>query len=116
MSIDGIRPREARTEYWLEKQLQIGGEKYSLLKIKLHSGRTHQIRVHFSAIGHPLVGDPHYGRKAVNVFFENKFSLQRQFLHSFRLKFLQPRTKKTIDLSVNLPSDLQLVLAGMKEC
>ncbi len=116
MAIDGIRSREARTEYWLEKQLKIGNEKYSLLKIKLHSGRTHQIRVHFSAIGHPLVGDRQYGRKAVNNFFENKFSLKRQFLHSFRLKLVQPKTKKTIDLSVNLPSDLQLVMTGMEEC
>lgn len=72
---------------------------YSLIKCILETGRTHQIRVHMSAIGHPLIGDTLYG---------SSFSIiNRQALHCFKLQFLHPITKKLMDFCGDLPLDLK---------
>lgn len=62
-------------------------DKYSLVKINLITGRTHQIRVHFSYINHPLLGDSKYGDFVLNKEFSNKFKLNYQFLHAYEIKF-----------------------------
>lgn len=62
-------------------------DKYSLLEIELITGRTHQIRAHLSNIGHPVIGDIKYGDKAVNRYFREKYGLESQFLHAYRVKF-----------------------------
>ena len=73
--------------------------KYSLLEINLETGRTHQIRVHFSHIGHPLAGDELYGGNCQDI--------QRQALHCGRLEFNQPVTGRKITVSAGFPEDIK---------
>lgn len=96
----GCKPqgKAAYTEYEVVRR----GENWSLLRVKLGTGRTHQIRVHMQAIGHPLVGDPLYGRPLAGF--------SRQALHAWRLKFTHPRTAKPLELRVPLPPDMVQLL------
>lgn len=97
--------RMADTEYWLEKRT----DELALVDIQLHTGRTHQIRVHFSAIGCPLVGDDMYGGIM-------DLPLLRQALHCYQLHFRHPFTKEWLDLTCELPQDMkemkQIIEAG----
>jgi 23S rRNA pseudouridine1911/1915/1917 synthase len=95
MSIDTDSPREARTRFELEQRLP----STSLLRVLLDTGRTHQIRVHLAAIGHPVCGDPLYGTAGM-------YGLERQFLHARRLTFMHPITGQELDVTSELPSDL----------
>jgi 23S rRNA pseudouridine1911/1915/1917 synthase len=95
MSTGGEAAREARTHFELERALP----STTLLRIRLETGRTHQIRVHFQAIGHPVCGDPVYGHKGM-------LGLERQFLHAARLAFAHPMTGAAIDIRSPLPADL----------
>lgn len=87
----------------------------SLLRIAIATGRTHQIRVHLSAIGHPIVGDALYG--GVHLRMPQSLravrQLTRPFLHAERLAFVQPRTGERLEFSVPLPEDLCAVLDGI---
>ena len=87
--------RYANTEYWLEKR----NDELALVDIQLHTGRTHQIRVHFSAIGCPLVGDDMYGGTM-------DLPLVRQALHCYELHFTHPFTKKALAFQCPLPTDM----------
>ena len=100
MSIDSEDPREARTHFEVEELM---GEA-TLLRVALETGRTHQIRVHMAAIGHPVVGDSAYGGAAW-------YGLERQFLHAARLAFAHPVTGAALDLRSELPEDLEAALA-----
>jgi 23S rRNA pseudouridine1911/1915/1917 synthase len=95
MSTRSEAPREARTHFELERALP----STTLLRIRLETGRTHQIRVHFQAIGHPVCGDPVYGHSGM-------LGLRRQFLHAARLAFAHPTTGAAIDVRSPLPADL----------
>jgi 23S rRNA pseudouridine1911/1915/1917 synthase len=95
MAVGGTAPREARTHFTLERSL----EGVSLLRLRLDTGRTHQIRVHLQAIDHPVCGDPEYGTSGT-------LGLTRQFLHATRLAFPHPITGELIDVSSPLPPDL----------
>jgi 23S rRNA pseudouridine1911/1915/1917 synthase len=99
MAIDGVSAREARTHFELDER--IGG--YALLRLRLDTGRTHQIRVHLQAIGHPVCGDPEYGTTGL-------LGLERQFLHATRLAFGHPITGEPIELTSPLPQDLHEAL------
>jgi 23S rRNA pseudouridine1911/1915/1917 synthase len=99
MSIDSDDPREARTHFEIERLLPAA----ALLRIALETGRTHQIRVHLAAIGHPVCGDPQYGTRG-------RFGLERQFLHATRLAFTHPVTGAEVDVSSPLPADLAAAL------
>ncbi len=101
MSIDTDDPREARTHYETERVLP----QASLLRIALETGRTHQIRVHMAAIGHPVCGDPQYGTAGL-------YGLDRQFLHAARLAFKHPVTGAMVDVRSELPKDLVEALAA----
>ncbi len=101
MSTDTDVPRAARTHFELERALP----GFALLRVTLETGRTHQIRVHLQAIGHPVAGDPEYGKPVLG--------LQRQFLHAARLAFAHPVTGAPVDVSSPLPPDLAAVLAGL---
>jgi 23S rRNA pseudouridine1911/1915/1917 synthase len=81
-----------------------GAGPYSLLEVRLETGRTHQIRVHLAAIGHPVAGDAVYGRR------RDELGVGRQFLHSARLRFTHPVTGETVDVASPLPADLQAAL------
>jgi 23S rRNA pseudouridine1911/1915/1917 synthase len=84
----------------------------SLLKIAIATGRTHQIRVHLNAIGHPIVGDSTYGgvHRRVANHLRAVMRLDRPFLHSARLSFTHPRDGRRVDFDSPLPADLQSVI------
>jgi 23S rRNA pseudouridine1911/1915/1917 synthase len=92
--------RESHTTYSVEKYFE--EKDMSLLRVGLKTGRTHQIRVHFSAIGHPVVGDKKYSKK--------ESTLKRQFLHATEISFIHPYTHKLINLKSPLPKDLKSYL------
>lgn len=104
--MQGKTSKEALTKYEVLRYL---GD-YTYIKVFLLTGRTHQIRVHFAAIGFPLVGDPTYGRTKINHQFERHYGLSRQFLHAARLSFVLPGSQKKGEFESPLPSDLQRVL------
>ncbi|MDD3862221.1 MAG: RluA family pseudouridine synthase [Candidatus Gracilibacteria bacterium] len=87
-----------------------GQYSFSFLEIKIKTGRTHQIRVHMSALGHPVVGDETYGNRKVNGFSKDKMALKRQFLHAHKLIFVSPDTKKEVSVKADLPLDLENVI------
>jgi 23S rRNA pseudouridine1911/1915/1917 synthase len=99
MSVDTEAPREARTHFEIERLLPSA----TLLRVILDTGRTHQIRVHMAAIGHPVCGDKQYGTPA-------SYGLERQFLHAARLAFEHPVTGAEIDVRSQLPADLEAAL------
>jgi 23S rRNA pseudouridine1911/1915/1917 synthase len=99
MSIDSDDPREARTHFEIEELLPAA----ALLRVVLETGRTHQIRVHLAAIGHPVCGDPQYGTRG-------RYGLERQFLHATRLAFPHPVTGEEVDARSELPLDLVAAL------
>ncbi len=100
MSIDTDDPHEARTHFEIERLLPAA----ALLRVVLDTGRTHQIRVHLAAIGHPVCGDPQYGTAG-------QYGLKRQFLHAGRLAFAHPVTGEPLDVRSPLPDDLSAALA-----
>jgi 23S rRNA pseudouridine1911/1915/1917 synthase len=95
MAVGGAGAREARTNFKLERALP----RASLLSLRLETGRTHQIRVHLQAIGHPVAGDPQYGTPGL-------FGLERQFLHATRLAFEHPVGGQPVEVRSPLPADL----------
>ena len=94
MSVKSKSGKEALTEY----NVLTSNLKYSLVDVTLHTGRTHQIRVHFSSLNHPIVGDETYGNK------NEKIKANGQMLHSYYLEFLHPITKEKLSFTV-LPDD-----------
>lgn len=106
-TVGGGKP--ATTRYRVVAVGQAGQRPVALLACGLETGRTHQIRVHLDAIGHPVVGDPTYGtRPQVTA----QLDLHRPFLHAGRLAFRHPVTAAMVDLFEPLPDDLLGVLAG----
>jgi 23S rRNA pseudouridine1911/1915/1917 synthase len=99
MSTDTDDPRRAVTHFEIEHALP----RTTLLRVRLETGRTHQIRAHLRAIAHPVVGDPEYGTAG-------RLGLERQFLHAARLAFDHPVTGARIDVSSPLPDDLRAAL------
>jgi 23S rRNA pseudouridine1911/1915/1917 synthase len=89
----------------------------TLAHIAIHTGRTHQIRVHLSAIGHPVVGDPLYGgvHRRVPGDLRAVTHLTRPFLHAARLAFTHPTEKRRMEFTSPLPEDLQRVLDELTE-
>jgi 23S rRNA pseudouridine1911/1915/1917 synthase len=104
MTVGGSGPREARTHFTLERALS----DTTLLRLRLDTGRTHQIRVHLQAIGHPVCGDPEYGAPGL-------LGLERQFLHATRLSFEHPFTGARVEVDSPLPADLRRALARAEE-
>ena len=92
MAIDNINGKDAITHFEVLKRYK----KYTLIKCRLETGRTHQIRVHMSSINHPLVGDKIYGG-STSLYNEG------QLLHAYNLTFIQPSTKKEVNVQIDLP-------------
>jgi 23S rRNA pseudouridine1911/1915/1917 synthase len=99
LAVSGGGAREARTHVMVLELLPAD----SYVEVRLETGRTHQIRAHFAAIGHPLVGDPTYGTSVAH-------GLRRQFLHAHRLAFVHPTSGERLDFTSALPSDLDEAL------
>jgi 23S rRNA pseudouridine1911/1915/1917 synthase len=102
MSVESKRGREAKTEY---RVLRSGAD-ISLVECKLHSGRTHQIRVHLHHLGHPVLGDKVYGAKSGKGF-------PRQMLHSWKLGFRHPRSGEWKSFEALLPDDFEQALVKL---
>jgi 23S rRNA pseudouridine1911/1915/1917 synthase len=98
-SLDTDTPRDAVTHFELVESLR----SHALLRVRLETGRTHQIRVHLAAIDLPVSGDPLYG-------VAGDLNLERQFLHAARLAFDHPLTRERVDVSSPLPADLEPAL------
>jgi 23S rRNA pseudouridine1911/1915/1917 synthase len=101
-SLDTDRPRDAVTHFELVEQL----DEYALLRVRLETGRTHQIRVHLAAIDLPVVGDPVYGVPEP--------ALGRQFLHATRLAFTHPFTGERVETESPLPPELSRYLDQLR--
>jgi 23S rRNA pseudouridine1911/1915/1917 synthase len=99
MSLDTATPREAITEFEVEELLR----EHALLRVRLQTGRTHQIRVHLAAINLPVSGDPVYG-------VAGDLGLERQFLHATRLAFGHPVSGEPVDVHSPLPPELERAL------
>ena len=84
----------------------------SLMDVEIHTGRTHQIRVHAAFAGHPVAGDEKYGQREFNSRMR-EFGLRRMFLHSTAIAFRWPGSKQRVAIKVGLPEDLARVLAGL---
>ena len=95
--------KHAITEYQIIKTY----DNFSLLDINLQTGRTHQIRVHMKAIGHPVVGDKKYNNTTHKI--------KRQFLHAYNIKFKHPINDKIIDINSEIPPDLNNFLENISE-
>jgi len=90
------------------KVLERFGE-YTLVECQLETGRTHQIRVHMTSIGHPLVNDPKYGPKK-----SSPFAINGQALHSLQLTLMHPVTKEEMTFTAPLPTDMEKILTGLR--
>ncbi|HWT90592.1 MAG TPA: RluA family pseudouridine synthase [Solirubrobacterales bacterium] len=99
MAVSGAASRQARTHFTVLELLP----RETYLEARLETGRTHQIRAHFAAIGHPLTGDTTYGGAA-------RYGLRRQFLHAHRLSFRHPRSGEELSFTSDLPADLAAAL------
>ena len=105
---DDEKAQKAITHYRVKQHY----EGYDLVKIKLETGRMHQIRAHFASIGHPLLGDTRYGDFALNREVKKQFGLNRLFLHSCRLEFDWNGEHKVFDCP--LPKELRNVIKQLK--
>lgn len=103
MGIYGVAPRAARTHFRVLESLS----GFDLVEATLETGRTHQIRVHFSAVGHPLAGDRTYGGPSLN-------GLGRQFLHAYQLTLTSPSSGEVLAFQTSLPEDLQQTLDRLR--
>jgi 23S rRNA pseudouridine1911/1915/1917 synthase len=99
MSLDTVVPRDAVTHFELIELLR----EHALLRVRLETGRTHQIRVHLAAIDLPVSGDAVYG-------VPGDLGLERQFLHAARLAFDHPFSGNKVDVESSLPEDLAAAL------
>ncbi len=115
MSVRAPRGREARTSWRVEERF----DGAALLRVRIHTGRTHQVRVHLASTGHPVAGDDVYGGKRTlpsrrGAAREAFASLERPALHAARLSFTHPATGERLTFEAPLPADLESVLARLR--
>src|SRR5437016_9530796 len=110
MAAGRARGRAAHTEYKVLEHYR----GFALLELKIKTGRTHQIRVHLSAIGHPVVGHDVYGERAYKEFVKNFGPLDRYFLHAAPLRCHHPTTTQLMEFHSRLPSQLQKLLESIE--
>ena len=110
MKVGGIRPREALTRYRVLRRFP----HFTLLEAEPRTGRTHQIRVHFSSLGHPVVGDTLYGAPGkLKIAGREEKTLARNFLHASAIEFRHPRTGALVSLRAPLPVELERFLGTL---
>lgn len=106
MAVDALKGKDAATIFTVRETF----ERFTLVEASLLTGRTHQIRVHLSSIGHPVAGDPLYG----GLKCAKELPLSRLFLHAWRLEFEHPRTGVPLAFEDTLPEELERVLAFLR--
>src|SRR5713226_6814993 len=112
MAVDDEFGREARTSYRVLERLRGA----TLAEAELHTGRTHQIRVHFQFLGFPVMGDATYGnRQNLRLSELTGYTAPRQMLHAFRLGFIHPRTAKRMNFEAPRPEDFLDALQALRE-
>jgi 23S rRNA-/tRNA-specific pseudouridylate synthase len=111
MSVQQGRGRAALSSW--RKLKEVGD--FSLLEVKIKTGRTHQIRVHLAAIGHPVVGDDVYGERRYAGFVKKYGKPGRYFLHAAELKFAHPRTREVLHFRSPLPEELSSLLERLQK-
>jgi len=99
--------RDAITHYRVERRIDSALGKFTLLEVKIDTGRTHQIRVHLASIGHPVVGDTVYGAPAQVKGLSGMLALERNFLHATALELRHPRTGEKLAFTRELPGELR---------
>jgi 23S rRNA pseudouridine1911/1915/1917 synthase len=123
MTTKGFGGREAVTHYLVRRKVDSPYGKFALVEVKIETGRTHQIRVHMSSLGHPVVGDALYGAPGELRSQSNKrraagapatMALGRNFLHSAALELTHPKTKQALTFSSPLPRELENYLASLE--
>jgi 23S rRNA pseudouridine1911/1915/1917 synthase len=123
MTTRGSGGRDAVTHYVVARKIDSPYGKFALLELRIETGRTHQIRVHLSSLGHPVAGDTLYGapremrtesgkRRAAGA--PATIALGRSFLHSAKLELAHPRTGERLSFSRNLPEELQEFLGRVE--
>jgi 23S rRNA pseudouridine1911/1915/1917 synthase len=124
MTTRGFGGRDAVTHYTVQQKIDSPYGKFALVELKIETGRTHQIRVHMSSLGHPVVGDALYGAPGELRSQSNKrraagmpaiLSLNRNFLHSAKLELKHPRTKELLRFSSPLPGELEGLLHSLEK-
>jgi 23S rRNA pseudouridine1911/1915/1917 synthase len=110
MTANPSRGRSAFSQYRILQELR----GFTLLEVRIKTGRTHQIRVHLSAIGHPVVGDEVYGERSYKEFVKKFGPFDRYFLHAASLRFNHPRTGEVLEFHSPLPPELQKLLQSIK--
>jgi 23S rRNA pseudouridine1911/1915/1917 synthase len=103
--------RAAHTSYRILERLHAA----TLMEARIHTGRTHQVRVHFQFIGHPLVGDDTYGaRQNARLKELTRYAAPRVMLHAKELSFIHPKTKKTMSFEAPYPEDFKKALKALR--
>jgi 23S rRNA pseudouridine1911/1915/1917 synthase len=116
MTTRGHGGRDAVSHYTILRRIESEFGRFTLLEVKIDTGRTHQIRVHLASIGHPVVGDTLYGAPAaVRSFKSGKLSLPRNFLHSMSLQLQHPRTGIELSFTSAIPVQLQQFLETIEK-
>jgi 23S rRNA pseudouridine1911/1915/1917 synthase len=115
MTTRGSGGRAAVTHYTVQRRIESPFGKFSLLEVKIDTGRTHQIRVHLASLGHPVVGDALYGAPRELRAAGERMSLERNFLHAAALEFKHPRSGEMLSLSRPLPAELWEFLARVEQ-
>jgi 23S rRNA pseudouridine1911/1915/1917 synthase len=99
--------REAVTHYAVQRRVQSDYGKFTLLEVRIDTGRTHQIRVHMASLGHPIVGDTLYGApREITSRSGARLFLPRNFLHAATLEFTHPETGKALSFTRPVPEPL----------
>lgn len=111
MSTKAKTSKEAITEWRVIKRFY----NCSLLKVNIVTGRTHQIRVHLSSIGHPILGDSLYGRKSYLELKKDKVKIPRQMLHAHKIEFKHPITEEVISVEAPIPKDMTEIIGILEE-
>lgn len=100
----------AITHYSVLENFIIGSQHFSLIECRIETGRTHQIRVHLSHIGHPVLWDWAYGNKSINSYIKRELGINRQLLHARSIGFIHPKTHKKLIIEAKYPIDLLKIL------
>lgn len=111
MSTKTRKGKEAITQFEVVKRFKLA----TLAKVKIITGRTHQIRVHFAASGNPVLGDKTYGKKNIIKFGQKTITFSRQMLHAYSLKFKHPINEQPLEFIAPMPEDMEKAVKELGE-